>query len=146
MSFFEWKDTMTVGNPMIDRDHKMLIQYINEMHAAMMAGKGKEVVGPIVGKLVAYTKDHFSREEVVWKSGHYVGLDRHQKEHVELIKNVVDFKTKYDQGAMALSVDVMNFLRDWLKTHILKSDKAAFDAISLAAAKAKAPVGAHAMH
>src|SRR5258708_34933439 len=136
---------MTVGNSMIDRDHKILIQYINEMHAAMMGGKGKEVVGPIVGKLVAYTKDHFAREEVVWKSGHYVGLDRHQKEHADLIKSVVDFKTKYDQGGMALSVEVMDFLRNWLKTHILKSDKAAFDAISAAAshAKAKAPVGAH---
>lgn len=137
-----------MGNAMIDRDHKMLIQYINEMHAAMMAGKGKEVVGPIVGKLVSYTKDHFAREEAVWKSGHYLELDRHRKEHANLVKTVVDFKTKYDQGAMALSVDVMNFLRDWLKTHILKSDKAAFDAIAAAAsgAKAKGTVGAHPAH
>ena len=139
---------MTVGNPMIDRDHKMLIQYINEMHAAMMAGKGKDVVGPIVGKLVAYTRDHFSREEVVWKSGHYAGLDQHRKEHADLVKTVVDFKAKFDTGAMALSVDVMNFLREWLKTHILKSDKAAFEAISAAAsgAKAKAPIVAHPTH
>ncbi len=98
MAFFEWKDSMTVGNPMIDRDHKMLIQYVNEMHAAMMGGKGKDVVGPIVGKLVAYTKDHFAREEVVWKSGHYAELERHRKEHADLVKTVVDFKTKYDTG------------------------------------------------
>lgn len=137
---------MTVGNPMIDRDHKTLIQYVNEMHAAMMGGKGKEVVGPIVGKLVAYTRDHFAREEVVWKSGHYAELDRHRKEHADLLKTVVDFKTKFDQGAMALSVDVMNFLREWLKTHILKSDKAAFEAITAAASKAKAPIGAHPSH
>ncbi len=134
MAFFEWKDSMTVGHPMIDRDHKMLIQYINEMHTAMMAGKGKEAVGVILNKLVVYTKEHFGREEIVWRSGHYAGLEKHKKEHAGLLKTVGDFKLKYEKGAVVLSVELMNFLRDWLKNHILKEDKAAADAIAAASA------------
>jgi hemerythrin-like metal-binding protein len=133
MAFFQWKDNMSVGNPMIDRDHKMLIQYLNEMHAAMMAGKGKDLVGAILSKLVQYTKDHFGREEIVWRAGHYADLENHQKEHRDLLQTVGDFKAKYEKGMLTLSVDVMNFLRDWLTNHILKSDKAAFDAIAAAA-------------
>jgi len=134
MAFFEWKDSMTVGHQMIDRDHRMLIQYVNEMHIAMMAGKGKDAVGGILNKLVAYTKEHFGREEIVWRAGHYAGLEKHKKEHAGLLKTVGDFKVKYEKGTAALSIELMNFLRDWLNNHILKEDKAAADAIEAASA------------
>lgn len=146
MSFFEWKDSMSVGHPMIDHDHKLLIQYVDEMHAAMMAGKAKDVVGPILNKLVAYTKDHFGREEIIWKAGHYVDLEKHQSEHAFLLKTVGEFKGHYDKGTVALSVDVANCLRDWLKIHILKSDQVAFEAIKKASAPAPTPSVAAAMH
>ena len=137
MSFLPWKDSMSVGHPAIDKDHRMLIQYLNEMHEAMSTGKGKTVVGTILNRLVLYTKEHFGREELVWKAGHYVDFEKHKKEHADLLKTVSDFKTKYDAGTVTLSVDIMNFLRDWLKTHILKSDKEAADAI--AAVKSSSP-------
>ena len=57
MSFFEWKERMSVGDDMVDSDHQKLIGYLNEMHEAMIAGRGKQVVGEILDKLVAYTKD-----------------------------------------------------------------------------------------
>lgn len=134
MSFLEWKDRMSVGNPSIDHDHQKLVRYVNEMHDAMMAGHGKDVVGPILHKLVAYTKEHFAREEAVWRAGHYVEFARHKKQHEDLLHTVGDFQAKYNAGAVALSVEVMNFLRDWLKTHILRSDKEAADAIAATAA------------
>ncbi|HVN29295.1 MAG TPA: bacteriohemerythrin [Candidatus Binataceae bacterium] len=130
MPFFEWKDDLTVGHPMIDRDHKMLIQYVNEMHEAMMSGKGKAIVGAIIAKLVAYTKEHFGREEIFWKSRGYVEFDAHKKRHVDLLAKVNRYQADYDSGSTALSVELMNFMRDWLTGHILKSDKEAFRAIS----------------
>jgi len=145
MPFMEWKDRMSVGNSLIDNDHRKLVLYVNEMHDAMMAGHGKEVVGPILHKLVAYTKDHFGREEIVWRAGHYVDFARHKKQHEDLLKTVTDFQAKYTSGVMALSVDVMNFLRDWLKNHILKADKEAADAIA-ATARASKPVAAPMAH
>jgi hemerythrin-like metal-binding protein len=135
MAFFEWKDRMSVGNALIDRDHQKLVHYVNEMHDAMMAGRGKEIVGPILNKLIAYTKEHFGREEIVWKSGHYADFAKHKKQHEELLKTVTEFQAKYASGSIALSVDVMNFLRDWLKNHILKSDKEAAEAIAAARTK-----------
>jgi len=147
MAFFDWKDSMSVRNSMIDHDHQKLIQYLNEMHAAMMAGHGKDLVGAILTKLVAYARDHFGREEIVWRSGHYADLEKHRKEHADLLKTVDDFKAKYDKGSAALSVDLMQFLRDWLLNHILKSDKTAADAIrGAASAGAKAPSVAPTLH
>ena len=64
MAFFEWKDRMSVGHEMIDHDHQKLVHYVNQIHQAMIAGHGKEIVGPILNNLIAYTKDHFGREGV----------------------------------------------------------------------------------
>jgi len=132
MSFFEWKERMSVGDDMVDSDHQKLIGYLNEMHEAMIAGRGKQVVGEILDKLVAYTKEHFAREEALWKGGHYAGIEQHRKEHKDCIATVTELKAKYATGGVALAIDVMNFLRDWLKTHTLKSDKEAADAIAAA--------------
>jgi len=134
VAFFEWKESLTVGHPMIDRDHKMLIQYVNEMHSAMMAGKGKQVVGAILGKLVAYTHDHFGREEIFWKANGLVELEAHKKRHVDLLATADKLKADFDKGSGGLSVDVMNFLRDWLNNHIMKSDQEAFKSVSAAKA------------
>ena len=45
---------------------------------------------------------------------------------------VAELKAKFATGGVALAIDVMNFLRDWLKKHTLKSDKEASDAIAAA--------------
>jgi len=128
--FIEWNNSMSVGNPAIDQDHRTLIQYVNEMHSAMAAGKGKEIVGNILTKLVKYTQEHFGREEIIWKAGGYVDFDRHKQAHADLLRTVAEFKGKFDKGAVLLTLDVMNFLRDWLTNHILKADKAAAQAIA----------------
>ncbi len=36
---------------------------------------------------------------------------------------VVDFKTQFDEGKASLTMDLMNFLTDWLKNHIMKTDR-----------------------
>ena len=140
MAFFNWNDKLTVGNAMIDRDHKMLIQYVNEMHVAMCAGKGKDLVGGILGKLVAYTHDHFGREEVFWKANHLATFDGHKQRHVDLLKTVDKFKADFNKGNSGLSVELMNFLREWLTNHIMKSDQEAFKSLKAApGASAAAP-------
>jgi len=139
VAFIEWNNSMSIGNPSIDRDHRLLVQYVNEMHAALAAGQGKEILGNILAKLVKYTQEHFGREEILWKSGGYADFDRHKKMHVDLLHTVGQFKSKYDSGTALLSLEVMNFLRDWLTNHILKADKAAAAAIAGKAAGSGVP-------
>jgi hemerythrin len=39
------------------------------------------------------------------------------------MKQVEDFAARFERGDITLSVDLFNFLRDWLTTHIQKEDK-----------------------
>jgi len=52
----------------------------------------------------------------------YPGLADHKLKHRDLIKQVQDFSSRLEKGETALSLDLMNFLRDWLTNHIQKVD------------------------
>ena len=129
MTYFAWRDDLSVGNTFIDGDHRKLIGLVNELHTAMGQGSGRELVGKVLGELIRYTKTHFQREEDYMAKIAYPALATHKTEHDKLLVQVQDLQAKFDSGAAMVSVQVSRFLRDWLTTHILKSDKALAAAI-----------------
>ncbi|TAN51433.1 MAG: HAMP domain-containing protein, partial [Rhodospirillales bacterium] len=60
--FYPWRDGYLTGNGLIDRDHRVLAAYLNDLHTAMHKGMGNEAVENILAGLVHFAKDHFSRE------------------------------------------------------------------------------------
>lgn len=58
-----WTDALSVNIKEIDDQHKKLVNMVNQLHAAMLKGEGKTVVGPILAELTANTVYHFSIEE-----------------------------------------------------------------------------------
>jgi hemerythrin-like metal-binding protein len=52
---FPWSDTYSVKINMVDSQHKVLVDLINELHQAMMARKGKESLGVVLASLIKYT-------------------------------------------------------------------------------------------
>ena len=65
MALITWGPSIMVGVPDIDKQHKRLVDLINELHTAMTKGQGRDVVGRVVDALVSYTRDHFGFEERV---------------------------------------------------------------------------------
>jgi hemerythrin-like metal-binding protein len=118
-----WRDQYSVGIPSIDAEHKKLIGLINDLHAAMLDGHGKEVMGKILDGLAAYTIAHFSREERLMQSHRFSGFERHKAEHDKLVKRVQDLQQTYRAGTASISVEVMTFLQNWLIGHIVGMDK-----------------------
>lgn len=123
MALLTWKDEYSVGSQTIDKQHKVLVDCLNDLHAAMMKGQAAAVVGSLLDKLIDYTKEHFSAEEKMMAAAKYPSLAEHRAHHVELTKQVVEFSDRFKRGEAALNVRLMNFLRDWLTNHILKEDK-----------------------
>ena len=63
MAQFLWTDDLSTGNSMIDNDHRKLINMANSFFDAMSNGQGNEIQSKVLNNLIAYTKEHFSREE-----------------------------------------------------------------------------------
>ena len=59
--FLHWTSDLDTGIEQVDEQHKILVQYINEMHDAHVAGD-REAVGKALDHLIEYTVQHFSDE------------------------------------------------------------------------------------
>jgi len=123
MSLFTWSDSYSVDAPGIDAQHKKLFDLINNLHAAMIQGRGQEVIGQILDGLVDYTKVHFADEERMLEKINYPDLPAHVAEHDIFIRKAYALQTDYRSGKLAMTLPVMDFLKGWLINHILKTDK-----------------------
>ncbi len=124
MPLMMWNDKMSVGIPRIDEEHKKLVAMLNELYDSVQAGHGKEALGKILDGLIAYTAGHFKHEEKLFAETGYPDAPAHKKEHDDLTKQVLDVQQKYKAGVTGtLSLEVMNFLKNWLVNHIQGSDK-----------------------
>lgn len=123
MSLMEWTSDLSVGVREIDDQHKKLIGLINKLHDAMRAGQGKQALEGTLQELAAYTVYHFQTEEKYMEKFSYVRLPSHKAEHAAFVKKVTDFQNEYAAGRLGLTLDLMNFLRDWVSSHIQKTDK-----------------------
>jgi hemerythrin len=124
MALMTWNKSYSVGVQKIDSQHTVLFDIINELHAAMMNGKAQSLTGPLLCKLADYTKNHFAAEEAMMAAAKYPGLADHKLKHCELVKQVDDYVLRYDKGEITLNLHLLDFLRDWLTTHIQKVDMA----------------------
>lgn len=120
--FFRWTDKMSVKSEEIDQQHKQLVNIINELYQAFMDREHKEKIGSVISQLADYTKYHFNTEENYFTSFNYSDREKHIKEHQDFRKKVDEFIKKYHDNSGSLTYDVMNFLRNWLKNHIMETD------------------------
>jgi hemerythrin len=123
MPFFNWNQAYSVGIVEIDIQHKKLFDLINKLYEAMQVGQGSKQIGNVVAELIAYAGTHFSVEEKYMATHKYPDLGKHKAVHDAFVQKVLEFQRQYLSGKMAMSIDILNFLKDWLVTHIQVEDQ-----------------------
>jgi len=123
MAYFEWADDLVIDNGAIDKDHRHLVDLVNELHNATSQGRGQEVVANILESLIAYTAGHLEREEHLMASVKFPQLDRHKIGHARFIEDLRKLQRKYQAGSITVASQLSTVLRDWLSLHIRRNDK-----------------------
>lgn len=123
MAFIDWSNNLSVDIKGLDDQHKKLIDLINQLNEAMKVGKGKDVIGKVLASLIDYTKYHFGTEEKLMQTHSYPSYIIHKKAHDDLTKQALDLQKKLEAGNLAITIEVMGFLKDWLSKHIMSTDK-----------------------
>ena len=122
MALLAWSSTYSVGVEEMDRQHRVLFNMLNDLHSAMLQGKGQDLTGHLLRMLVDYSRKHFAAEEALMAAAGYVNLATHRMKHKELIKQVDGYVKRYEKGEIAVDLSRMSFLRDWLTDHIQQTD------------------------
>ncbi len=119
-----WRSGLETNIKEIDTQHKELVRLINILHKAMKQQRGAKEAGGILNDLAKYTVFHFGFEEDLFQKYGYPENENHKKIHKELIEKVKAFQKAFETGKATVTMDLMDFLVDWLKTHIMKTDMA----------------------
>jgi len=125
MSIIEWTDELSVGIASIDKQHQILIKLINSLNTAMATGQPNIAIADILVCLTDYTRVHFSYEESLLEKYGYKETKNHQRQHRELIEQIAALKERFQSDLSgSIGIEIMQFLKNWLTHHIMKTDKA----------------------
>jgi len=119
----QWDDTHSVGVKEIDEQHQHFIRILNKLYESVSHATEQKELKAILDELVAYTDLHFQTEEKYFDKFNYENSTEHKTEHKKLREQVADFYKKYEEGNAEISVDLLDFLEDWLVEHLDGQDK-----------------------
>jgi hemerythrin-like metal-binding protein len=121
----EWTDELSVGHEMIDKQHMILVRAINLLALGAEREVDSQLMDAIFSTLADYTQVHFTYEEEVFDAAGFPFEEsqKHKQTHQQFLQKAVELKSQWDASHEDISHQVLSFLVDWLRNHILGSDK-----------------------
>jgi hemerythrin len=123
MPLISWSNEYSVGVKSLDSQHINLFNILNELHESMKNGQDQVSFRPLLQRLLQFSQEHFAEEEKFLERMRYPGLARQRAQHNAMTVRVAEFLTRYVQGEKSLTGELLFFLSDWLRKHILCEDK-----------------------
>jgi len=121
----KWRKDLEIGIEMLDNQHKLLVEAMNNLLEASAAGKAKQEVGKTIEFLSDYVITHFNYEQEYQRKYDYPKYDEHLRMHRFFLKEVDDMKMRFEQEGATLQfiVQFNKKIVDWFINHISKADK-----------------------
>ena len=111
-----------MGIDSIDRQHQKLIGMINRLVKATDLTVRSEHVSDILTEMTRYASEHFRTEEELMEEYAYPLLTEHKALHQEFRKKTLEICNATMLGVESVPQVMFNYLRDWLRNHILTED------------------------
>jgi hemerythrin-like metal-binding protein len=121
----QWREELSVGVPLIDEQHRMLLKRISDLSDAVRALKGPGEIVSTLSFLIDYTGYHFSTEERHMAANAYPGLEEHKAKHQDFNSTLAGLEEDFrEEGATTALADSINtLLGHWLVEHIQDVDQ-----------------------
>lgn len=119
-----WNDSYQTGHDAIDNQHRSIINAMNQIHAAVEAGKIIEEMPAILEFLDNYVHKHFHFEENCAERYHCPNAQKNKEAHREFEIRVGEIRDQYSRKPFSRpeALDVYYEMIAWIKDHILSVD------------------------
>ena len=92
--------------------------------AGTTGGASSQELSLLFRKALAYAQSHFDFEEGLLRDSHYPHLLEQEQAHRNYLQQVEALVQPAPGSHKAISMDMLQFLKDWWLNHILKMDRA----------------------
>ncbi len=116
----QWIPEYSVGNAVLDEQHKMLFSMTNDFFNQ----DGKQAATIAFDNLSSYIDLHFEAEENLLRQINYPETNEHINSHNELREKFELLQHKLSDYDLDMHHKIAMFLYNWLAKHILKADMA----------------------
>jgi hemerythrin-like metal-binding protein len=118
-----WSDLYCVGVRDIDDQHRALVGLLNRLAQKAQEGNESDAVDKALAALVDYVQLHFRCEEALMRAHHYAEEKSHIEVHTRLNGRLQGMLARRQQDGFVSVDELMTFLRQWLISHILHTDR-----------------------
>ncbi len=123
MDLVRWQPEYELGIKEIDEQHRKLVDILNEVIHMKVAGVTSERFERVIEDLVDYTDYHFNTEEQYMERCGFEGLYAHRRLHDGFSDRLRVLYLNTTVGDEERTDEVLDFLKNWLIHHIMKTDR-----------------------
>lgn len=123
----QWRKQMSVGNLILDLDHRYLLSLINQVEYALRHPDEHENLKLAFEQLQECAREHSAREEHLQLRIQHRGYMQHKLAHQALLDRLDGIsKRVFSESDLERlreqRTEITQLLRDWLLDHVLKED------------------------
>lgn len=122
MEHILWTPALEIGVPLIDGQHRELLDMANRLMDAVDSGQGLSATELAATSLARYISTHFRDEEAYMESVGYPKFQMHKNAHTSLLDLVIHYLDMLRENQAMTRADVGEFLGTWVVGHIINFD------------------------
>ncbi|MBI2276959.1 MAG: bacteriohemerythrin [Dechloromonas sp.] len=123
-----WRREFDTGVAEIDEQHRTLVKMFNKARSELRDDSSRSVWENVTHEFLGYALFHFwTEEDLAAQYGYEQERDAeaaaHFAEHRAFAAEIIDLRARFRAGGCPRKADFIDFLRNWLTTHIIESDQ-----------------------
>ena len=126
----EWLKAIETGHGDVDAEHMRLFDLLDQLRCLSNSPLNtRSVIADTIEQLHEYASFHFANEELIMDSAQHPGSQSHKAAHQWFAQKIEEIKSSED-GSNNNIESVVNFIYDWLVSHICSMDQAMIASIA----------------
>ncbi|MDO9633228.1 MAG: hemerythrin family protein, partial [Humidesulfovibrio sp.] len=117
----EWDDALALGNEDIDRQHKRLVEIINQLHSSLDSPDKDAEVMKCLTAMYLHAKEHFFDEEAFMERVSYPDREHHAALHRDFVDKTNSLTDTCLLDAVPCE-ELLDFLVSWFREHVSNED------------------------
>ncbi|NOX64923.1 MAG: hemerythrin family protein [Chlorobi bacterium] len=122
MEFIKWSKAVELNIPILDKQHKKMVNLTNQLHKELELNK-KTQIKKTLKLIVDELKNHFETEENLIDESKLPNFISHKLEHQRFYNKVSGLYQNIKAGKSNLTVDDLKSVKVWFFNHLDFKDK-----------------------
>ena len=123
VNYIEWREDYNVGHPLIDAQHRRIVEVINTVYNLVKGQGDKGDLSKALGALLDYTVEHFTLEESIIDSIQFPESEEHKLLHLKMRNRTQNIVLRNEKEPFAeIADETLTLLKNWWLSHIRTVD------------------------